>query len=123
MKATDSALIYKVCETAEWRAAKAAGTYGGAKVDLADGFIHFSTAGQLRETVRRYFAGNGNLMLIEVKVAALTDELKWEPSRGGDLFPHLYGDLPMAAVSRAWAFPLGADGTRQFPREVEFPDG
>jgi len=123
MKATDSALIYKVCETADWRVAEAAGTYGGAKVDLTDGFIHFSTAGQLRETVRRYFAENSDLMLIEVKVQALGARLKWEPSRGGDLFPHLYGDLPMAAVSRTWAFPLGADGARQFPQEVEFPDG
>jgi len=123
MTESDSSLIYKVCDAAEWRAAMAAGAYGGAPVDLADGFIHFSTAQQLRETVRRYFAGIGDLMLVEVEAAALGPALKWEPSRGGDLFPHLYGDLPLTAVTRAWDFPRDAGGTRVYPAEVQFPDG
>ena len=123
MNPSDSPLIYKVCAAAEWRAAAAEGVYGGAPVDLADGFIHFSTARQLRETVRRYFAGIGDLMLVEVEAAALGPALKWEPSRGGDLFPHLYGDLPLSAVTRAWDFPREAGGERGYPQEVEFPDG
>lgn len=123
MTGSDSSLIYKVCDAAEWRAAEAAGQYVGAPVDLADGFIHFSTAQQLRETVRRYFAVNGDLVLVETDGARLGEALKWEPSRGGDLFPHLYAPLPMEAVIRVWNFPRGADGARIFPREVEFADG
>jgi len=123
MSAADSALIYKVCDAAAWSEAETAGRFEGAPVDCADGFIHFSTAGQLRETVRRYFAGNGDLTLVEVDAGALGPALKWEPSRGGDLFPHLYGPLPLAAVTRAWRFPLDGDGARLFPAEVSFPDG
>ncbi len=123
MAENDSSLIYKVCDAAEWRAAMAAGAYGGAPVDRADGFIHFSTAQQLRETVRRYFAGTGDLMLVEVDSITLGSALKWEPSRGGDMFPHLYGDLPLTAVTRAWDFPRDAGGARVYPAEVQFPDG
>jgi len=123
MKASDSPLIYKVCAAAEWRVAQAAGTYQGAPVDLADGFIHFSAPHQLRETVRRYFAESSDLVLVEVKTAALGDGIKWEPSRGGDLFPHLYGDLALSAVTRSWPFPQGPGGERQYPQGVEFPDG
>jgi len=123
MTESDSSLIYKVCDAAEWRAAMATGAYGGAPVDLADGFIHFSTAQQLRETVRRYFAGTGDLTLVEVDSVALGSALKWEPSRGGDMFPHLYGELPLAAVTRTWDFPLIAGKERAYPEEVLFPDG
>jgi len=123
MNPGDSPLIYKVCTAAEWRAAKALGRYEGAPVDLEDGFIHFSAPQQLRETVRRYFAEIGDLVLLEVDSGPLGDALRWEPSRGGDLFPHLYGQLPLSTVTREWDFPLAADGLRAFPVDVEFADG
>ena len=122
MTASDSPLIYKVCEAAPWREAEAAGTYHGAPVDLEDGFIHFSAPQQLRETVRRYFAESQGLVLVEVDAGKLGPALKWGPSRGGDLFPHLYGPLPLSAVTRVWDFPLGGDGKRRYPPGVDFAD-
>ena len=93
-------LIYKILSSAEWTAALAIGRFEGSGIDRADGFIHFSTADQWRETLRLYFAGRSDLVLVGVQTEALGDELKWEPSRGGALFPHLYGPLPTAlAVS------------------------
>jgi uncharacterized protein (DUF952 family) len=100
-------LIYKVADAAEFDQAVAEGIYAGAPVDLEDGFIHFSTAGQLRETIRRYFAGRQNLVLAAVRTADLGGALVWEPSRGGALFPHLYGNLEMKAV--AWSEPIRVD--------------
>ena len=108
-------LVYKIAPAALWREAEAAGVFRGAPVDLADGFIHFSTAGQARETAARHFAGQGDLLLIAVEAAALGEALRWEPSRGGALFPHLYGPLPMGAVRRVDPLPLGADGLHAFP--------
>jgi uncharacterized protein (DUF952 family) len=122
MSASDSPLIYKVCAAAEWQAAEVLGRFEGAAVDLADGFIHFSTAGQLRETVRRHFAEAGDLTLVEVDAGALGEKLNWEPSRGGDLFPHLYGPLPLSAVTRVWDFPALPGGGRAYPAEVTFAD-
>ena len=92
----DPHLIYKVCPAEAWREAAAAGVYRGSAVDLRDGFIHFSTAAQLAETLRRHFAGQRDLVLVAVDPDDLGDRLRWEPSRGGDLFPHLYGELPVA---------------------------
>ena len=102
--------IYKVCPAAEWHAAVAAGVFRGSAVDLRDGFIHFSTSAQLDETLRRHFAGQENLVLVEVDPADLGafaagspgggPYLRWEPSRGGDLFPHLYGELPVSLARR-----------------------
>ena len=89
--------IYKVCAEALWRDAIRAGAFKGAPVDLADGYIHFSTQEQLAETLRRHFGGQTGLVLIEVDATRLGEKLKWEPSRGGALFPHLYDDLPAAA--------------------------
>ena len=92
--------IYKILPRSEWEAARVAGVFKGSAVDHADGFIHFSTAGQLDETLRRHFAGQADLLVIGVETEDLGDALKWEPSRGGALFPHLYGPLPVAlAVS------------------------
>ncbi len=108
-------IIYKICETALWREAERSGVFHGAPVDARDGFIHFSTAGQVRETAARYFAGAGDLMLVAVDADALDAALKWEASRGGELFPHLYGVLPLAAVLWARPLPLGADGRHVFP--------
>jgi uncharacterized protein (DUF952 family) len=107
--------IYKICENALWREAERAGLFRGAPVDARDGFIHFSTAAQVRETAARHFAGAADLMLIAVEASALGGALRWEVSRGGDLFPHLYGPLPLAAVRWAKPLPLGGDRRHVFP--------
>ncbi|MGH6671945.1 MAG: DUF952 domain-containing protein [Xanthobacteraceae bacterium] len=107
--------IYKVCERSLWRAAEPDGLFRGSPVDERDGFIHFSTAAQLAETAAKHFAGQSALVLIAVDSDAFGLELKWEPSRGGDLFPHLYATLPLSAVR--WVRPLAdeVDGRRAFP--------
>jgi uncharacterized protein (DUF952 family) len=102
--------IYKILSRAEWEAARTAGRFQGSAVDLADGFIHFSTAVQAQETARRHFAGQADLVTLEVEADELGPALKWEPSRGGDLFPHLYGPLETGLVRRVADAPLGADG-------------
>jgi SEC-C motif-containing protein len=104
--------VYKVCSAEEWAAATAEGTYGGSAVDARDGFIHFSTRGQLDETLRRHFAGQRDLVLVEVDPAAVAASLRWEPSRGGSLFPHLYGALPVALARRVSPIAAEADGIR-----------
>lgn len=108
--------IYKICTAAEWREAEKAGGYRGSAVDLEDGFIHFSAADQVFETARKWFSGQQDLVLVAVDADALGDRLRWEPSRGGALFPHLYGDLPLSAVERVDALPLDAEGHHVFPR-------
>jgi len=100
---TDETFIYKVCAAREWSDAVAVGTYRGSAVDLRDGFIHFSTRAQLQETLRRHFAGQRDLVLVEVDAGALGTALRWEPSRGGQLFPHLYGELSVAAARKVSA--------------------
>jgi uncharacterized protein (DUF952 family) len=107
--------IYHMCRREEWRRAEAEGSYGGSAQDRADGFIHFSTAAQIVESAARHRAGETGLVLIEVDPAALGDALRWEPSRGGALFPHLYGRLPVAAVRGVADLPLGDDGRHVFP--------
>ena len=108
-------LIYKICPEPLWQTASRIGQFDGAPVDLADGYIHFSTAGQVRETAARHFAGQSDLLLITVDVSALGDDLRWEPARGGDLFPHLYAPLRLSAVQTVTPLPLGPDGHHQFP--------
>ncbi len=107
--------IYKICPRDAWRAAEAAGAYHGAPVDKQDGFIHFSTAAQLAETAAKHFAGQSDLMLVAVDAAALDGALKWEPSRGGRLFPHLYAALPLTAVRWARPLPDEVSGRRPLP--------
>lgn len=107
--------IYKICADVLWGEAERAGVFRGAPVDARDGFIHFSSATQVRETAAKYFAGAKDLMLIAVDADALGDALKWELSRDGDLFPHLYGELPLAAVLWARPLPLGIDQRHVFP--------
>jgi len=102
--------IYKILKRAEWEAARAAGAFGGSAVDLADGYIHFSAADQARETARRHFAAQDDLLILAVDAAALGPALRWEPSRGGALFPHLYAHLRTELVAEVRAAPLGADG-------------
>ncbi len=96
--------IYKIVHEALWREAEAAGVFTGAPVDVADGFIHFSTAEQVDETAARHFAGQTGLLLVEVDADALGNALRWEPSRGGALFPHLYNTLPLLAVTAVRPF-------------------
>ena len=108
-------MIYKVCTALEWREAERVGAFRGSEVDRRDGFIHFSTAEQAAETAARHFAGQSDLVLIAVDAAALGERLKWEPSRGGALFPHLYGELPLKAVRRFDPLPLDAEGRHRFP--------
>lgn len=103
--------IYKILPRAEWSAAHEAGRFEGSGIDLADGYIHFSTAAQAQETARRHFAGQADLVVLEVEADDLGEALRWEPSRGGDLFPHLYGPLNAGQVRYVTEAPLGADGT------------
>lgn len=113
------AQIYKICSRAEWDAALSKGSYDGSADDARDGFIHFSTLEQLPETLRRYFADQSDLVAAVVPVAALGDaDFKWEPSRGGDLFPHLYGVLRVSAVQRVIGLVDGADGIPCLPERV-----
>jgi uncharacterized protein (DUF952 family) len=109
------ATIYKICDRDLWREAQRQGEFRGAGVDARDGYIHFSTAAQLAETAAKHFAGAADLMLIAVDAETLDRRLKWEVSRGGALFPHLYAPLPLAAVRWARPLPDEVDGRRQFP--------
>lgn len=111
----DEKHIYHVCRRAEWQAARAAGRYAGSSQDRADGFIHFSTAAQAVDSVAKHRAGQAELVILEVATAPLGGALRWEPSRGGQLFPHLYGELPVSAVTRSADLPLGANGRHVFP--------
>jgi uncharacterized protein (DUF952 family) len=115
------ALIYKICPDALWREAEAAGVFEGAPVDLADGYIHFSTAAQARETAARHFAGKRDLLLIAVDEFKLGKALRYEPSRGGKLFPHLYATLDPKSVRWVATLPLRAGGRHAFPEDI-FPE-
>ena len=108
-------LVYKIVPAVLWREAQAQGVFRGSEHDKRDGFIHFSTAEQAAETAARHFAGQDDLLLVAVDSVALGAALKWEPSRGGALFPHLYGELALNAVLSIVPLPLGADGRHRFP--------
>ena len=107
--------IYKICETAQWAQAERDGEFRGSAVDLADGYIHFSTATQVAGTAAKHFAGMSDLVLVAVEAEELGGALKWEISRGGELFPHLYSPLPLAAVRWMQALPLDDDGRHALP--------
>lgn len=111
-----SQLIYKIVPKSLWREAEASGVFEGAPVDIADGFIHFSTASQARETAAKHFAGQDNLLIAAIDGSKLGEALRYEPSRGGALFPHLYG--PLSLVNVVWVKPLslGPDGCHLFPQ-------
>ncbi len=108
------ALIYKIAPASLWEEARAKGQFDGAPVDLTDGFIHFSTGEQVRETADKHFRNQSDLLLIAIDAEHLGPQLKWEPSRGGALFPHLYS--PLATRLAAWAkdIPMRSDGTHDF---------
>ena len=108
-------IIYKILPSAMWAQARKDRVFRGSDVDRRDGFIHFSTASQAVETAAKHFAGQYDLMLLYVDTASLGDALKWEPSRGGALFPHLYGDLSLDAVTKAVPLPLGPNVAHQYP--------
>jgi uncharacterized protein (DUF952 family) len=102
--------IYKILPRRAWDQARAAGRLEGSPVDRADGFIHFSTAAQAAETARRHFRGQADLVVLEVEGGDLGQALRWEPSRGGDLFPHLYAALDVDKVLAVTEAPLDAEG-------------
>ena len=105
--------IYKVCDSGLWEDAKQAGKFIGAEIDLQDGYIHFSTAGQLRDTLFRHFAGRNNLVLLKIEISQL--DIIWETARNGDLFPHLYDHLPLHSVVAEHHLRLSADGDHIVP--------
>ncbi len=108
-------IIYKICPQLLWREAEKAGFFVGAPIDIQDGYLHFSTAEQVRETAARHFAGQRDLLLIAIDADSLGHALRYEPSRGGDLFPHLYAHLPLSAVLWVKPLPLDTDGQHVFP--------
>jgi uncharacterized protein (DUF952 family) len=110
-----SQIIYKIAPEALWREVESNGRFTGAPIDIADGFIHFSSAQQVKETAAKHFAGQTGLLLVAVDGARLGDALKYEVSRGGALFPHLYGPLDLGAVAWVRPLPLGSDGRHEFP--------
>lgn len=110
--------VYKITTRSAFAASRQGGTFSGMPIDVRDGYMHFSTAAQLAETLRLHFAGQDDLLLLAVRTADLGGKLEWEPSRGGDLFPHLYADLPLSAI--AWEAPVSvaADGSVDLPEAV-----
>ncbi len=111
--------VYHICRRDEWRTAVVRGSYPGSTQDRADGFIHFSSAVQVRGSAAKHRAGQANLVLLSVDPNVLGDSLKWEPSRAGQLFPHLYGELPLSAVIRMDDLPLDDRGVHVFPNDIE----
>ena len=112
---TDPKTIFKVASREVFEASRAEGRFTGMPIDGQDGYIHLSTARQLRETLRLHFAGQAGLVLFAVPVGAVRDSLKWEPSRGGELFPHVYGTLPMDVIGSQATISVAADGRVDLP--------
>jgi len=108
---TRPAVAFKVMSRADWTRARAEGRYEGSAVDLADGYIHMSTEAQLPETLSKHYRGQSDLVVLIVDLGTVDDDLVWEPSRGGDLFPHLYAALPISAVTGQRSIAVTADGT------------
>ena len=113
------ALIYHLARAGAWAEAERAGLYRGTPEDRADGFIHFSTAAQVAERAAKHRKGEADLILVGADPEALGQALRWEPSRGGQLFPHLYGDMALEAVRLAVPLPLGPEGLHVFPDDLE----
>ena len=108
-------IVFKICPAPEWAKAERSGAFEGSGIDVRDGYIHFSTAAQVAETASLYFRGEDDLMLVAVDGGRLGPALRYEASRGGALFPHLYASLPLAAVIWARPLPVGSDGLHRFP--------
>ncbi|MEL6947484.1 MAG: DUF952 domain-containing protein [Pseudomonadota bacterium] len=107
--------VYKIMARTDWDMAQKSGFYAGAPIDIEDGFIHFSTAEQAQETAEKHFFGQTDLMLVAVDASHYGADMKWEASRGGALFPHLYGAFDMASVTWARAMITGDDGVPMLP--------
>jgi uncharacterized protein (DUF952 family) len=107
--------IYKICSASAWREAERQGVYRGSADDIRDGFIHFSLPSQVAETARKHFHGQTGLFLVEVDADVLGDALRWEPSRSDELFPHLYGELDLGAVTNVLDMRARADGSHDIP--------
>lgn len=112
-------MIYKILPETEWSAALGAGAFHGSGIDIADGYIHFSTAAQMVETAAKHFTGRSNLMLVAVDDAMLGDALKYEVSRGGALFPHLFRPLSVSEATWAKPLPLDENGVHIFPEDAQ----
>lgn len=110
--------VYKIVPAQLWLETQSKGQFSGAPIDVADGFIHFSTAAQAKETARLHFSDQNDLLLVAVDGASLGDALVFEPSRNGDLFPHLYGSLPLSSVLWQKPLPVGQDGLHVFPEDM-----
>jgi uncharacterized protein (DUF952 family) len=107
--------LYKVLARQLWEAAEMAGQFAGAGIDLQDGFIHLSSTDQVVETVQKHFAGQDDLMLISIDEELLGESLRWEVSRGGALFPHVYGPIPLSAILQVQSLPMDENGGHRFP--------
>ena len=112
------ATLYKILRAGEWQALRAEGRTDGAPVDVEDGYVHLSAGEQVRETAAKHFAGEGELFLLAIPSDRLGTDLRWEPSRGGADFPHLYRELRLSDVEWAQPLPLGTDG-HQFPESID----
>ncbi len=106
--------LYKILSRPQWEKARSAGVFEGSEVDISDGFIHLSSPHQVRETAQKHFSGQTDLLLVSVRAETLGETLKWEVSRGGALFPHIYGTLPIGAVIEAVDLPWEG-GSHHFP--------
>lgn len=113
-----SAFVFKILRSVEWEAAEQRGAFSGSADDVRDGFIHMSTLEQLQGTLAKHFGGEAGLVLLQIEADAVRSELKWESSRGGALFPHLYADLPLKAVSRTFSIAMTESGEHMLPAEL-----
>lgn len=119
MSSPANSIVYKLLGAGEWREAERTGRYLGSADDARDGFIHFSAADQLAGTAAKYFRRKPDLVLVAIAADRLGEALKWEPSRGGALFPHLYGPLDVTAAVRIWPLTLGPDGVPVLPKDLD----
>ena len=111
--------LYKILSQEDWAAMLREGRLLGASIDLRDGYVHLSSGAQVRETLSLHFAGRAGLRLLAVDGAGLGEALRWEPSRGGALFPHLYAPLPLRALRAVWSVDVPADGGVSLPSDVD----
>ena len=118
MNQPSETMIFKICPVSEWRDAQTRGSFAGSAVDLADGFIHFSAAHQVQETAAKHFRGQSDLVLVAIPAEVLGDDLKWEASRGGDLFPHLYGELSTDLAAYEVPLESNEEGVPIMPAQV-----
>lgn len=112
---SDDLFAYKILTAQQYDQFKADGVFAGAPIDLTDGYIHMSTREQAAETAGKHFTGQDRLVMLMIDLAPFGEAIKWEPSRGGALFPHLYGTLPLSAVAGKVVLRIGDDGLHQFP--------